>query len=311
MFPPSPDDARVATRRVRRSRRRSSARYDVPARSRLVGDRPVSSRANLAGKPPGATGARANVNAPLRASRTRAVALRLRRTYVAGDRDRPPTPAAGRGLCIAAADPTAALVTVDRLTGAMPAPTTLEIAISGGNLPVGAFSHGSTRRPRAPPRVRSPPKPSRPSTRLDAAGIRDGRATRDVSTNGGPAAPATEISRASAQSASRDEILCISRKRARLVDVDGLLSRLPREKISERIAQKVCREKIARRNETLFSRLFSPPSPGDDTHTPPLPPPGHLPLRAHVLQRAFQRHPSQLEVALRRVSVVRVLVEEK
>ena len=93
--------------------------------------------------------------------------------------------------------------------------------------------------------------------------------------------------------------------------VDGLLSRLPREKISERIAQKVCREKIARRNETLFSRLFSPPSPGDDTHTPPLPPPGHLPLRAHVLQRAFQRHPSQLEVALRRVSVVRVLVQEK
>jgi hypothetical protein len=89
----------------------------------------------------------------------------------------------------------------------MPAPTTLEIAISGGNRPVGVFSHGSTRRPRAPPRVRSPPTPSRPSTRRDAAGIRDGRATRDVSPNGGPAAPATEISRASAQSESRDEIL--------------------------------------------------------------------------------------------------------
>lgn len=64
--------------------------------------------------------------------------------------------------------------------------------------------------------------------------------------------------------------------------------------------------------ETKRSFPFSSPRrhPVTTPH-PPLPPPGHLPLRAHVLQRAFQRHPSELEVALRRVSVVRVLVEEK
>ena len=86
-----------------RSRRRSNVRHAVPTRVRLVAD-PVSSRVTLAWKPPGATRARANLIAPLPASRTRAFALRLRRTYVVGDRYRAPTPAAGRGLCITPAE---------------------------------------------------------------------------------------------------------------------------------------------------------------------------------------------------------------
>ena len=150
------DGARGAlTRRVRRSRRRWNARRAASARGARLAVDPVSSRVTLGWMPPGATRARANAVTPRRASRARAVAIRLRRTYVAGDRDRTPIPAAGRGLRIAAAENPEALAACDRQTGAMPAPTTLEIAIAGGTSAYVSelflFLLTNTRRPRAAP----------------------------------------------------------------------------------------------------------------------------------------------------------------
>ena len=180
---PSPDDARVATRRMRRSRRRTNARHALPTRSRLVAD-PVSSRVNLAWKPPGATRARANVIiAPLRAPRARAVALRLRRTYVAGDRDRAPTPRRG-GVC-ASRPPGTPRCSPREFAERGRCPPRRRLPSRAGTF-LSEFFFTEAQMPPAsnPLRARSPPSPSRLSTRRDAAGVRDGRATRDVSTNG-------------------------------------------------------------------------------------------------------------------------------
>ena len=124
--------------------------------------------------------------------------------------------------------------------------------------------------------------------------------------------PPPRRSRARRRNRSRETRYSESReKAARLVDVDGLLSRQNARNSQNRVSARLVRKNRTTK-ETKRSFPFSSPRrhPVTTPH-PPLPPPGHLPLRAHVLQRAFQRHPSELEVALRRVSVVRVLVEEK
>ena len=137
------------------------------------------------------------------------------------------------------------------------------------------FSHfflTPSRRPRAalnPPRARSPISPSLPSTRRGAAGVRDGRAARDVSKNGAPREGDTDLERRWPSRLTRS------------VDNWLFFPRFQTPLASSNSASFHGR----RRALPVSPAVFPTPPPlsgGDTSADAALPSPGHLSLRAHL-----------------------------